>query len=85
MKKKVMGIIAVVSIAAVAGYNVYTSQNDNVKLSDLVLSNVEALANPGESGQPDVSNCIKDNDQSCLALHPTDPSQDKVRPQAIWP
>ena len=32
MKKKVMGIIAVIAIAAVAGYNVYTSQND-VKLS----------------------------------------------------
>lgn len=41
-----MGIIAV-AIAAVAGYNVYTSQND-VKLSDLVLSNIEALAFDGE-------------------------------------
>lgn len=45
MKKKVMGIIAVVAVAAVAGYNVYTSQS-NVKLSALVLANVEALANP---------------------------------------
>ena len=44
MKKKVLGVIAVVAVAAIAGYNVYTSQND-VKLSDLVLSNVEALAN----------------------------------------
>ena len=43
MKKKVLGVIAVVAVAAIAGYNVYTSQND-VKLSDLVLSNVEALA-----------------------------------------
>ena len=40
MKKKVLGVIAVVAVAAIAGYNVYTSQND-VKLSDLVLSNVE--------------------------------------------
>ena len=37
MKKKVLGVIAVVAVAAIAGYNVYTSQND-VKLSDLVLS-----------------------------------------------
>ena len=37
------------SVAAIAGYNVYTSQND-VKLSDLVLSNVEALANAKEGG-----------------------------------
>ena len=49
MKKKVLGVIAVVAVAAIAGYNVYTSQND-VKLSDLVLSNVEALANAKEGG-----------------------------------
>lgn len=48
MKKKVMGIIAVVAIAAIAGYNTFTSQND-VKLSDLALANVEALAR-GEAG-----------------------------------
>ncbi|MEY8687492.1 NVEALA domain-containing protein [Bacteroides sp. AN502(2024)] len=49
MKKKIMGIIAIVVVATVAGYNVYTSQN-NVRLSDLVLANIEALANDGESG-----------------------------------
>ena len=43
MKKKIMGFIAIVAIAAVAGYNIYTSQN-NVKLSALALANVEALA-----------------------------------------
>lgn len=43
MKKKIMGLIAVVAIAAVAGYNVYTSQN-NVRLSDLALANIEAMA-----------------------------------------
>lgn len=47
MKKKILGIIAVVAIVAVAGYNMYTSQYD-VKLSDLVLANVEALATGGE-------------------------------------
>lgn len=41
--EKKIGIIAVIAIAAVAAYNVYLSQND-VKLSDLVLANVEALA-----------------------------------------
>ncbi|TGY25140.1 NVEALA domain-containing protein [Bacteroides caecimuris] len=45
MKKKVMGIIAVVAIAVVAGYNVCASQN-NMKLSDLTLSNMDALAFP---------------------------------------
>lgn len=43
MKKKIVGIIAVVAIAAIAGYNVYSSQND-VKLSDFILSEMEALA-----------------------------------------
>lgn len=38
-----MGLIVVVAIAAVAGYNVITSQND-MKLSALALANVEALA-----------------------------------------
>lgn len=47
MKKKMMGIIAIVAVAAVAGYNVYTSQK-NVKLSDLALANIEALASSGE-------------------------------------
>ncbi|MCS2583439.1 hypothetical protein NXY00_09470 [Bacteroides sp. BFG-551] len=32
MKKKIMGLIAVVAIAAIAGYNMLTSPND-VKLS----------------------------------------------------
>ena len=40
-----MGIIAIVAVAAVTGYNVYTSQK-NVKLSD--LANIEALAEYNE-------------------------------------
>lgn len=86
MKKKMMGVIAIVVIAAVAGYNVSISQNNNVKLSDLVLNNVEALADPGEGGgQPDVNDCIKDDEHDCEALHPTDPSKDVRRSNAMWP
>lgn len=47
MKKKIMGLIAVVAITAIAGYNMFTSPND-VKLSSLVMVNMEALAQ-GES------------------------------------
>ena len=43
MKKKLISMMAIVAVAIIAGYNVYTSQN-NVKLSSLALSNVEALA-----------------------------------------
>lgn len=52
-----MGIIAVFAIAAVAGYNVYVSQND-VKLSNLALNNIEALANDNEWGS---QNCYMDS------------------------
>lgn len=51
MKKNIIGVVTIVAVAVVAGYNVYTSQNDNVKLSDLVLNNIEALADPNESSQ----------------------------------
>lgn len=44
MRKKVLGMIAFVAISAMVGYNGYTAQNNNEKLSDLALVNVEALA-----------------------------------------
>ena len=49
MKKKIMGLIAVVAIAAIAGYNMLTSPND-VKLSGLAMVNMEALAQGESSG-----------------------------------
>lgn len=51
MKKQILSIIVVVTITAVAGYNVYTSQ-EKVKLSDLMLANIEALALPGDEIGP---------------------------------
>lgn len=50
MKKKLIGIIAIVVIAAVARFNVYAPLNAEVKLSDLVLADVEAQANNYEIG-----------------------------------
>lgn len=41
--KKLFGIMALVAIAAVAGWNFSQSQNE-VELSDLALANTEALA-----------------------------------------
>lgn len=37
MKKKIMGLMAVVVIAAVAGYNVYISQSNKKYLSSLAI------------------------------------------------
>ena len=50
MKRKIFGTFAIIAIAVVAGYNVYTSMNKEIQLSNLALSNVEALAQ-GEWGQ----------------------------------
>ena len=44
MKKKIMSIISLVAIVMAIGYNIYSSQKSYVVLSDLVLANVEALA-----------------------------------------
>lgn len=43
MKKKLFGISIVAAVALMAGWNLSTN-NNNVKLSDLTLNNVEALA-----------------------------------------
>ncbi|EKJ92501.1 NVEALA protein [Bacteroides finegoldii] len=66
MKKKMMGIIAIVAIAAVTGYNVYVSQS-NAKLSNLALNNIEALADTRESGSECVG-CVYTRLQICRTL-----------------
>jgi hypothetical protein len=49
MKKKILGGIAVLAVAAVAAVNVnFNSQKSG--LSDVLLSNVEALANDEDDG-----------------------------------
>lgn len=42
--KKTIKIAFVAAFAAVAGYGIYTSQKSNVEMSDLAMTNVEALA-----------------------------------------
>lgn len=53
MKKKLLSMIVIAAVAVFAGYNVYMSQNET-KLSDLALANIEAFAwgGGGESGGP---------------------------------
>ncbi|MDR0892279.1 MAG: NVEALA domain-containing protein [Mediterranea sp.] len=73
-KTKWTSVIAVGILVLVAGYNVYASHND-VKLSDLALANVEALAE-GEygsghcsafaSGQPGGRDCPGGPHMCCL-------------------
>lgn len=79
MGKKKIAAMVVAVVAVVASYNIYQSQTTNA-LSDLALTNVEALAQ-NESG---VDDCIFDPSQNCIKLHPTDPSQDQGRTNYRW-
>ena len=56
MKKKLMGIISIVAVAAVAGYNMYSSRSE-IRLSDLALANVEAFAQ--NESNPNKQKCYR--------------------------
>lgn len=49
MKKNILKVAFVAAFVAVAGYGIYANQK-GTELSDLALSNVEALANDDEWG-----------------------------------
>ena len=61
MKKKILGSMVAVAIAAIAAVNVNIQASDN-GVATIGLSNVEALAS-GES--PDCSNGCYDNGSGC--------------------
>ena len=48
MKKKLYAVLIVAVVGVFAGYNIYQSQRMDT-ISDLILANVEALADHGES------------------------------------
>ena len=77
--KKLIRMTLVTAFAFAAGYSVYQSQKE-VTLSDLALENVEALA----GSEISTRDCKYDPHQACIALHPTDPSKDQHRSNAIW-
>ena len=65
MKKKLVAVISLFVIILIGGYTVYSSQN-NVKLSDLVLANVEALARwEGDT------NKVEERCESCTNIYGT--------------
>ena len=49
MKKKLFSIVIVAAVAAATGWN-YNQSSNEITLSDVALSNVEALANGESSG-----------------------------------
>lgn len=52
--KKIITIISLIAIILVGGYTVYYSQN-NIKLSDLALANIEAIAGNDELPEVDIT------------------------------
>lgn len=77
--KTVFKTIFVAAFVMVAAYGVYASQQ-KVGMSDLAMANVEALA----YGETSVQDCKYDPMESCILLHPTDPSLDQERQNARW-
>lgn len=67
MIKKILSITVIASIAIVASYNVYVSK-DRMNLSNLVLNNVEALAEYGETTPFDcyMGHCCYDPAWDCF-------------------
>ena len=45
MKKNLLKGLAVAALAMIAGYNVYQAHSETEGMSELMLANVEALAN----------------------------------------
>lgn len=67
MKRKLFCVFAAVAFAVVAGYNVYSAQSD-VKLSDLAMANVEALAG-GEDATITCSRTCSDGIGRCYRVY----------------
>lgn len=67
MKNKLVGVLVATIIVIVACCNIYTSK-DGINLSDLVLNNVEALADYGETTPYDcyMAHCCYDPSCDCF-------------------
>lgn len=60
-----MGIISIVAVAAVAGYNMYSSRSE-IRLSDLALANVEAFAQ--NESNPNKQSAIESGERHLLKM-----------------
>ena len=67
MKRKILKIAFVATVAMVSGINVFNAQKTET-LSDIALANVEALANDEGTGWLDCANhgCFVDFSYDCL-------------------
>ena len=68
MKKNISKMIVIAVVAICAGIGVYQAQQTNIKMSDLALSNIEALANndeidPNKAYGYQLKNCCNEKGQ----------------------
>lgn len=64
MKKKILSIAFVAAVAVAAAWS-FNKTSDEVALSDVALSNVEALANNESTGDCIIANCYWSSYQTC--------------------
>lgn len=67
MRKKILGIVVIVAVVIAAGYNICMSRG-GINLSNLLLNNVEALADYGETTPYDcyMAHCCYDPSWDCF-------------------
>lgn len=75
IKNKVSFIIVIVAITMAIGYNTYSSQNKTVILSNLVLTNIEALAQ--DENPPKLYTAVKGENSSNGSLKRTNDENGK--------
>lgn len=68
MKKNLLKGLAVAALAMIAGYNVYQAHSETEGMSELMLANVEALAQ-SESTEPCEKVCYKCDGWMCTRIY----------------
>ena len=79
MKKNILKV-TLVAVLGFLGYNVYNTQKTE-EMSDLVLANVEALANSRESSSV---TCIPDKGDTCVVGNTTISDYDEGCASWFW-
>lgn len=67
MKKKFI-LFAIIVVAAIAGFNVYQGQGTQ-PLSDVILANVDALANDDEINPDCPNGCVEADGEACWCYY----------------
>ena len=73
MKKKIFGVALIVTMTVATGWN-FNQNNNEMKLSDLTLANIKALANNEGSGEKLYEGYCPGSGTQCRASAVTGPT-----------